>query len=197
MSPRLHASSLAAFATFATFATFASAAPAALPSRAQVLQPGLWEMTTKMSSNQGSTPQQQQFEHMQQEMAGMDPAQRAMMQDMMAKQGMIIADGSTRMKVCLTAELAQRFSPFHQERNCVTNYAPVAAGTFKFSQTCSNPQRSSEGQITYSGNTGYSARMRGTSGGSDTPQVVSVEASGRWLGADCGGVVPIKLPAAQ
>ncbi|GAB3477562.1 hypothetical protein [Polaromonas eurypsychrophila] len=78
------------------------------PALAQSTKPGLWEINHKMG---GSAEMDQAMAQMQQQMAGMPPAQRKQMEDMLAKQGMSMgpsAGGGISMKVCMTKEMAER-----------------------------------------------------------------------------------------
>ena len=58
------------------------------PALAQTLKPGLWEIIDKMQSGSGQI--EKGIAEMQKQMAGMSPEQRKMMQDTMAKQGLVI-----------------------------------------------------------------------------------------------------------
>jgi hypothetical protein len=77
--------------------------------QAQSIKPGLWEMSQKMGGNAQMDPAAAQ---MQQQMAGMSPAQRKQMEAMLAQRGMGMpaqgAGGGMAMKVCITPEMAAK-----------------------------------------------------------------------------------------
>ena len=60
---------------------------------AQELKPGLWEVTSTMTSASGEL--EKANAQMQKELAGMPAEQRKMMEDMMAKQGVKMGAGSS------------------------------------------------------------------------------------------------------
>ena len=61
---------------------------------AQNLKPGLWEVTHKMQSSSGQM--EQGMSQMEQQLAGMPPEQRKMVEEMMAKQGVKPGAGGGR-----------------------------------------------------------------------------------------------------
>jgi hypothetical protein len=68
---------------------------------AQTIKPGLWEINNKVS---GSAEMDQAMARMQQQLASMPPAQRKMMEDNLAKQGMSLpgsVGGGMLVKSCV------------------------------------------------------------------------------------------------
>lgn len=167
----------------------ASALLAALPASAQALKPGLWEMQTKIAAANPET--MQALAMAQKEMANMPPEQRKMVEQMMAKNGVsmnLAEGGGVSTKFCLTKEMAEKQElPSGQEGDCKTTRTPVPGGlnvTFK----CAKPPSSGNGQVIFTGNSGYSMRMNVESSAAGKPQNMTVEGNGRWLAADCGAV---------
>ncbi len=171
---------------------------AAAGAQAQSAKPGLWEIQSKMG---GNPEMDQAMAQMQQQMAAMSPAQRKMMQDMMAKQGVNVgvgAGGAMAVKVCITPEMAARQAlPTQTEGDCTTQVVSRSANTLKLSFVCTQPPSTGEGTYTFRGDTAYDMTMRVNSTHKGKPQSTTINGSGRWLGADCGQVKPIPMPAGK
>ncbi len=168
---------------------------AASTAHAQSMKPGLWEVNNKMG---GSPEMDKAMAQMQQQMASMSPAQRKQMEDMMAKQGMSMggaANGGMVMKMCMTKEMAERNEvPMQQQGNCTTTTSDKTATGMKMKFTCTNPPSSGEGQMTFSGDSAYTMKMKINSSGQGGPKTMTMDASGKWLGSDCGAIKPMTMP---
>jgi hypothetical protein len=171
---------------------------ASLPACAQGIKPGLWEITNNVSSADGRM--QAAMADMQKQFAQMDPEQRKMVEQMMAKQGVQlgVGGGGLRTRMCMTREMAARSEvPVQQQGDCTHKRSPGAGGTMKISFTCTNPRTSGEGEVSFQGDTGYRMKMKMMSDASGTPETMTMDASARWLGADCGNVRPMAMPQAR
>jgi hypothetical protein len=168
---------------------------AALPATAQGTKPGLWEVHNKMG---GSAEMDQAMAQMQQQLAGMPPAQRKQMEEMMAKQGVGMgsgAGGGMSVKVCISKEMAERNEvPQAQQGDCKSTASPRTGNTQKISFSCTQPPSSGEGQITFNGNEAYTMKMVTTSTVKGKPEKMTLEGSGKWLSADCGAIKPVASP---
>jgi hypothetical protein len=159
---------------------------------AQSTKPGLWEIQTRMGGN----PQMDQARaQMQQQIASMPAAERKMMEDMMAQQGLNMGvgkDGGVSVKVCITPEMAARQEmPNQTEGDCKTQLGARTGNTMKMSFVCTNPPSSGEGTYTFRGDTGYDMAMRVKTTNEGKPMDVTMDGTGRWLSADCGKVRPV------
>ena len=161
---------------------------------AQTTQPGLWEISQKMG---GNPEMDKAMAQMQQQMAGLSPAEKKMMQDMLAKQGMSMpaagAGGGMAMKVCITPEMAAKQDmPVQTEGECTTTVTSRSANALKMNFVCKNPPSSGEGTYTFSGDTAYTMTMlmKGTHQGK--PVNTTLDGQGKWLSASCGAVKPLK-----
>ncbi|MGH8805402.1 MAG: DUF3617 domain-containing protein [Polaromonas sp.] len=176
--------------TFLATLTLAMATGAA----AQTMKPGLWEINHKMQS--GSGEMEKAMANMEKQMAGMPPEQRKQMQDMLAKQGMAMGQGGAggmSVKICMTKEMAERNEmPSQQQGDCKTTQSPRSGNTMKFSYACTQPPSSGEGQITYVSDTAYTMKMATTATVRGKAEKMDMDASGKWLSADCGSIKPIK-----
>lgn len=173
------------------------AAAALLPSAAaaQKLAPGLWELQSSMKSDDGSL--QQAMAQMQQELAKIPPAQRKMMQDMMAGQGVGIdpAKGLQSMRMCFSKEQVERDElPLDPDGNCRYEQGARSGASVRFTFRCNNPKSSGEGEFTVQGDKAYASRMTTLMNGKDgKPMRTEMHSKGRWLGADCGALKPQPL----
>ena len=154
-------------------------------------KPGLWEMTSKMSSP--TNPQlAKQMEEAQKAFASMPPAQRKQMEEMMAKQGMNMslgAGGATTIKICVTPEMAAR-PPVEQRQGCTYKFSQ-AGKTHNFSFQCTNPPGDGEGQVTFSDADNYAGNMRINSVQNGKKETIDMQTSGKFLGANCGAIKPM------
>jgi hypothetical protein len=161
------------------------------------MKPGLWEITQKMQT--GSGQMEQQMAQMQQQMANMPPEQRKMVEQMMAQRGMKIGAGGGNgmtIKMCMTKEMIERNEmPQQQRGDCKTTLQPAVGNTRKMSFTCSNPPSSGEGQYTMTSPDAYAMKMMVNTTVQGKPETMNMEGTGRWLGADCGDIKPIRPPS--
>ena len=181
------------FAATIAFASFAAGA--------QQLKPGLWEITNKMQT--GSGQMEQQMAQMQQQMANMPPEQRKMVEEMMAKQGVKMGPGGPgggiTARICMTKEMVERNEvPSGQQRgDCKTTQQSRSGNTMKMAFSCTNPPSSGEGQVTFNSNEAYTMKMVVHTQVQGRPETMNMDASGKYLGADCGNIKPIVPPAGK
>ena len=162
---------------------------------AQNMKPGLWEITNHLQS--GGQDLTAAMERMQKQMASMPPEQRKMMQDVMAKQGVQIGAGGAggmSVKMCLTPEMVERneVAP-KQQGDCTHTSSPRVGGTMKYSFKCTKPPSSGQGEVTFTSPEAYSMKMTM----SNAERTMDMQATGKWLGANCGDIKPILVPTAK
>jgi hypothetical protein len=164
----------------------------ALPAGAQDMKPGLWELSNKVSSSDGQM--QSAMAEMQKQLASMPPEQRKAMQQMMERNGVqmsVGAGGALTSRMCMTKEMIQRKEFPVQEGDCTQKVTPMGANKMKIAFSCTRPPASGEGEMTLDSDTSYRAKMhvKGTDGGRQ--QIVDMDVTGKWLGADCGNIRPM------
>jgi hypothetical protein len=177
-----------------TFTLLISALVFSAAAHAQSTKPGLWEINQKVG---GNAEMDKAMAQMQQQMAGMSPAEKKMMQDMMAKQGMAMptpaAGGGMAMKVCITPEMAAKQDmPVQAEGDCTTTITSRSGNTLKMNFVCKNPPSSGEGTYTFSGDSAYTMKMLMKSTHQGKPVSTTLDGQGKWLSASCGAVKPMK-----
>jgi hypothetical protein len=175
------------------FAIATALAAAVLPASAQSLKPGLWEITNKMQSVSGKT--ENAMAQMQKQMASMPPEQRRMMEQQMARSGVKMAAGGPAggmsVRICMTREMAERNEVPAQRGDCKSTAQARTGNTMKMAFACTNPPSSGEGEVTFAGSEAYSSRMTVSTQVDGKPEKMTMEGSGKWLGADCGSVKPL------
>ncbi len=161
---------------------------------AQSTKPGLWEINQKMGGNPEIDKAMAQ---MQQQMAGMSPAEKKMMQDMMAKQGMSVptagAGGGMAVKVCITPEMAAKQDmPVQAEGDCTTTITSRTANSLKMNFVCKTPPSSGDGTYTFISDKAYTMTMQMKTTQQGKPVSTTLDGQGKWLSANCGAVKPLK-----
>jgi hypothetical protein len=184
--------------TLAIAASACILACAALPAGAQTMKPGLWELSNKLSSpdSQMNTA----MAEIQKQLASMPPEQRKAMQQMMEKNGVqmnIGPGGALTSRMCMTKEMIARKEFPVQEGDCKQKVTPVSGTRMNVAFSCTKPPASGEGEIIVDSDTSYRVKMhiKGTDGG--RPQVMDMDVTGKWQGADCGALRPISIPPAK
>lgn len=154
-------------------------------------KPGLWEVSTKMSSP--TNPQMaKQMEEAQKMMASMPPAQRKQMEEMMAKQGVNTsfgAGGAVTMKLCISPEMASS-PPAEQRQGCTYKFSQ-SGKTHNFNFQCANPPGDGEGQMTFADADNYSGKMRMNAVQGGKKETMDMQTTGKYLSANCGAIKPL------
>ena len=159
---------------------------------AQTMKPGLWETTNNMKGGGDMEKMQAQ---MQREMANMPPEQKKMMQDMMMKHGVQMGAGGMSVKTCMTKEMVERNEIPSHKGDCRTTKQEKTGNVLKFAVQCTNPPMTGDGQVTFTSPEAYNMKMVMHTKAEGKPQTMNMEASGKWLGADCGSIKPHAMPA--
>jgi hypothetical protein len=168
-------------------------AAACLPAGAQSLKPGLWEINNRMK---GNAQMDQAMVEMQQQLAAMPPDQRKQMEAMMAQRGARMAPaagGGMTVQMCMTREMADR-NDVPMQDGCTMTKQQRSGNTMKMAFNCTRPPSSGEGEFTFLGSEAYSSHMVVKTLVQGKPETMEMDASGKWLGADCGSVKPPVAP---
>lgn len=172
------------------FAAGALLALAGAAAGAQTLKPGLWEISNKTAGN----PQMDQaMAQMQQQLASMSPQQRKQMEAMMAQRGVRMAPsagGGMTVQMCMTREMVER-NDLPVRNGCTTTKHERSGNTVHVAFRCANPPSSGEGEFTLASPESYRSRMTLKTDVEGRSETVTMESSGKWLGADCGSVRPV------
>jgi hypothetical protein len=169
---------------------------AAGAAQAQNMKPGLWEFK---QTPQLDPARQAQMEQAQKAMDSMPPERRKMMEDMMAQRGisMNMAGGVITLKTCVTKEQAERnMAPVTQHGNC-TQDVKRSGSTIQTHFVCTDPASEGDATVTLHSNEGFSNEVTVKHVRQGKTETTKVSGEGRWLGADCGDVQPMKSSQAK
>lgn len=164
--------------------------------QAQTMKPGLWEFK---QTPQVDPARQAQMAQAQKAMENMPPERRQMMEQMMARNGisMNMAGGVITVKTCVTKEQAERnFAPVSTQGNC-TQESKRSGSVIQTHFVCTDPASEGDATITLRGNEGFTNDVTIRHQRQGKTETTRVSGEGRWLGADCGDVQPMKHRAKQ
>ena len=164
-----------------------AAACAASGASAQNLKPGLWEVQQRMK---GSPEMERQLEEARKQLSAMPPEQRRQMEAMMAGRGVQMALGGQNVRMCLTREMVERNEIPAQQGDCRMTSQQRTGNQLKVAFACTNPPSNVESRMTIDSPESYAMRTTATSTIDGRVETMSVEGTGRWLGADCGNLKP-------
>jgi Protein of unknown function (DUF3617) len=160
------------------------------------IAPGLWEQRLSM---QGGDPRlTQKLEQAQRAMANLSPEQRKMMEQMMAQHGVSVGMGAgaggpgMTLQVCITPEQAAKQELPPPGDRCTHRITGRTANSLKFAVECPAEQARGEGETVFSGNKAYEGRFRMERSQGGSTEKMAMQVNGRWLGADCGAIKPLK-----
>lgn len=161
---------------------------------AQTLKPGLWELR---QTPQLDPARKAQMAQAQKAMENMPPEQRAMMEQMMAQRGVSVnmAGGVITVKACITKEQAERdLAPVGSQGSC-TQDVKRSGNVIRTHFVCSDPAAEGDSTVTLRGSDSFSNEVTIRHNRQGQTETSRVSGEGRWLGADCGAVQPMKSQA--
>lgn len=171
-----------------------AAAASLAQAQAQTMKPGLWEFK---QTPQLDADKQAKLAQAQKAMEGMPPERRQMIEQMMAQRGvsMDLAGGTITLKTCVTKEQAERnLAPVSHKGNC-TQDVKRSGPTIQTHFVCTDPASEGDATVTLRGDAGFTNDVTIRSQRQGKTEVTKVSGEGRWLGADCGDVQPMKSQA--
>lgn len=154
-----------------------------LAAQAQMLQPGLWELTSSnMKIDDQNLPDLQMI--LGQVQSQMTPEQRAMLE----KQG--ITMGGKGIRVCLTPEQVKSDSiPLQDPQSgCKQEVTERLGKQWKFRFSC--PKAQGTGVANFLSDREFTTKVNGTFNATGIQQKGSLDTRAVWMGQDCGTVKP-------
>jgi hypothetical protein len=154
-----------------------------LAAQAQMLQPGLWELTTSnMQVDNQNLPDLQLI--LGQLQSQMTPEQRAQLE----KQG--ITMGGKGIRACLTPEQVKtdNIPLTDPQSGCKQEITDRSGNQWKFRFSC--PKAQGAGVATFLSDREFTTKVNGTFNATGIQQKGSLESRAVWLGQDCGTVKP-------
>ena len=168
---------------------------------AQTQAPGLWEHTFKFKDGAGNGGERDKaMAEMQAQLDAMPPAQRKQLDAMMKSRGVSMGAQGTSAKFCLTKEQAAKPPEARLAGDCKQTEVKRSGNTMSYKFACTTPQAvNGDGRLTYISEKAYSgtANLTTVAAGQQPPQQMTMDMSGKWLGADCGDVKPVGAPPAK
>ncbi|WP_296251470.1 DUF3617 domain-containing protein [Pseudomonas sp. UBA4194] len=154
--------------------------------QAQMLQPGLWEMTTSNMQVDGKALPDMQV--MLGQLKMLPPEQRAMMEGVLANQGITL--GGNGIRSCLTPEQVRTNDiPLQDPKSgCTQKITERNGNVWKFQFSC--PKAQGAGQAQFLSDREFLTTVSGTFNASGAQQKGSMNTRAVWLGNDCGTVKP-------
>ena len=154
--------------------------------QAQMLQPGLWEMTTSNMQVDGKPLPDMQV--MLGQLKMLPPEQRAMMEGVLANQGITV--GGNGIRSCLTPEQVRTNDiPLQDAKSgCTQKITERNGNVWKFQFSC--PKAQGAGQAQFLSDREFLTTVNGTFNASGAAQKGSMNTRAVWLGNDCGTVKP-------
>jgi hypothetical protein len=172
-------------------------ATAALAAHAQTanapgprIEAGLWEINMSLKSQTGKA--EMAMREAQAYISRMPPEQRKQVEQMMAQQGVRLGDKSSSVQACISKEDAERGEIPQQAGECTQQVLEKNASSMKVKFNCAtNPPASGEAVVDFQSPTAYTSRGIVDTVVLGQNERVTVDQTGRWLGADCGNVRPL------
>ncbi|RYF34539.1 MAG: DUF3617 domain-containing protein, partial [Comamonadaceae bacterium] len=96
------------------------------------------------------------------------------------------------VKVCLTRKMVERNEIPANQGDCKTTQQSRSGNTLKMAFSCARPPSTGESQLTLVSSEAFNSRTTVTSSAGGKPQTTTIEGTGKWLGADCGTVQPVR-----
>lgn len=150
------------------------------------MEPGLWEH--KMTVNDSEL--QKAMEEARKQLANMPAAQRKMMEDMLAAQGIGIGADGTTVKVCMTKEMIERGQLPKQNQNCNQEIVEAGKNRYNVVFSCDDQSWSGISKMHFLSKKEYTGETRVIQQQNGKKEEQSITQAGKWLSADCGNIKP-------
>jgi hypothetical protein len=95
--------------------------------------------------------------------------------------------------VCMTREQVER-NDMPMQDGCRMTQNTRSGNTLKMAYTCTKPPSSGEGTVTFHSAESYTSKMTVKSVQQGKTETMTMDATGKWLGANCGNVKPMVTP---
>lgn len=125
----------------------------------------------------------------------MKPDVRKRVEDMMVQLGIQVGTasdaGAMIAKTGITPEMAARNRLVVGQRgDCTSNTSDRSASGMRIAFKCTDSTSGGDGQVSFSGNAGYGMQMNINTTVAGELDAMTLDGTGKWLGADCGGTKP-------
>lgn len=169
-------------------------AGAALAADYPDMKAGLWEHNIELKTDTGELERSlaEARKQMQEQMKNMPPAQRKMMEDMLAESGMNLEFGNIKQKMCVTEEQIREAEFDFSDENCDQEIISQSSKKIELEFTCggSSGIGKGRGEIQFHNDEHFTGEFEFNTEMNGKPTELTMNQEGRWLGADCGSVEP-------
>jgi hypothetical protein len=166
----------------------ATGATCALAQTAPPIKPGLWELVSQREVDGQKTPDPSE------EVKKMRPEARKQLEAVMREKGMDVGGGARPVKVCMSREVLEQGQWQGQQSGCKTEFMSRTSTSWKWRTQCDKPQASGEGEAVFASPEAYSVKSTMKSTVDGQMRTTRTAVNGKWLGADCGSLPPMKVP---
>lgn len=154
------------------------------------IEAGLWEINMSLKSQTGKA--EMAMREAQAYISRLPPEQRKQVEQMMAQQGVKLGDKTSSVNACISKEDAERGEIPQQAGDCTQQVLEKTASSMKVKFSCNtNPPAQGEALVEFQSPTAYTSRGIVDTVVLGQNERVTVDQTGRWLGADCGSVRPL------
>ena len=123
----------------------------------------------------------------------MSPEARKQFEAAMRQKGMDIGGGGP-VKMCMSREVLDQGQWQGRQGGCKTEFTSRTATSWKWRTQCAKPQASGEGEAVFASPEAYTVKSTMKSTVDGHTRTTHTTVSGKWLGADCGSLPPMKVP---
>ncbi len=153
------------------------------------IRPGLWQVQSERMSDGKKAPD------LGEQLKTMSPAMRQRMEASMKQHGIDMSGPPGQMKMCQTKESLDQGKWQGEQSACKTDFTTRSGSVWKWKSTCSQPPSVTEGEAVFTGSESYTVTSATTMSMKGQNHTTSMTIKAKWLGADCGDLKPLKLPA--
>lgn len=164
-------------------ATLAAGASAQAPP----IKPGLWEVRSEreVDGKAVASPAAN--------LQNLPPEVRAKVEAMMKAKGIAPGAAGSANRICMSKETLDPARWQGQSASCKTQIVSRTATIWKWHTSCTQPPAESDGETVFASAESYTVRNATTMTVSGETRTTRSTVQGKWLGADCGDLKPLKL----
>ena len=98
--------------------------------------------------------------------------------------------GGMTVQACITREMAEH-NDVPLQNGCTSTQQKKSGNRMQFTFRCTNPPSSGEGEVSFTPDA-YTSHTTVKTSVQGEMQTMTMDATGKWLSADCGSVKPVK-----
>lgn len=158
------------------------------------MKAGLWEHNVELKTDTGELERKlaEAKKQMEEQMKNMPPAQRKMMEDMLADSGMDMEFGNIKHKMCVTEEQVREADFDFSDDDCEQKIISQSSSNIEIEFSCAGDSNMGKGrgEIQFHSDEHYTGEFEFNTEMNGQATELTMNQDGRWLGSDCGAVSP-------